>query len=53
MTKATLIRDNNYLRLAYRFRHLVRYHHCRKHGGVQADMVPEKELNILHLDSSD
>lgn len=29
---------------------LVYYHHGRKHGGMQADMVLEKEPVILHLD---
>jgi hypothetical protein len=37
------------LGLVYRFRGLVHYHHGRKHGRVQADMVLEKELRILHL----
>jgi hypothetical protein len=27
---------------------LVYYHHGRKHGGTQADMVLEKKLRILH-----
>lgn len=26
------------------------YLHGKKHGGVQADMMLEKELRILHLD---
>lgn len=39
---------------AYSFGDLVHYHHGREHdgwkcGGVRADMVPEKELRILHL----
>ena len=25
------------------------YHHGRKHGSVQADLVLEKELRVLHL----
>ena len=34
------------------FRGLVHYLvHGRKHGGMQADMVMEKELRALHLDS--
>jgi hypothetical protein len=37
--------------LAYSFRSLVYYHHGRKHGGVQADVVLEKELRVLYLDS--
>ena len=38
------------MRLAYSFRYLVHYHHGRKHGGMQADMVQEKKLRVLHLD---
>ena len=34
----------------YSFRGSVYYHHGRKHGNVQADMVLEKELWVLHLD---
>jgi hypothetical protein len=37
------------LGLAYRFRGSAHYHHGRKHGSVQADMVLE-ELRVLHLD---
>jgi hypothetical protein len=36
--------------LAYRFRGSVHYHHGRKHGSIQADMVLEEELRVLHLD---
>ena len=36
--------------LSYSFRGSVHYHHGRKHGSVQADMVLEKELRVLHLD---
>jgi len=49
MTKATLIKENTPLELAYSFRGSVHYH-GGKHGGVQADMVLEKELRVLHLD---
>ena len=38
------------MRLVYSFRGLVCYHHGEKHGGMQADMVLEKELRVLHLD---
>ena len=50
MTTATLMKANVSLELAYRFRGLVHYHHSRKHGSIQADMVLEKELRVLHLD---
>jgi hypothetical protein len=43
MTKATLIKANTSLGLAYHFRGLVHYH-VGKHGSMQADMVMEKEL---------
>jgi hypothetical protein len=33
--------------LAYSFRGSVHYHHDRKHGSVQADIV--QELRVLHL----
>ena len=42
-------RGKNPLGLAYSFRGLVHYHHGRKHGSIQADMVLE-EPRILHLD---
>ena len=32
------------------FRDLVNYHHGRKHSGVQADVVLEREQRVLHLD---
>ena len=32
------------------FRDLVHYHHGGKHGSMQADMVLEKELRVLHID---
>ena len=49
MTKATPIKDNIYLGLAYSSRGPVYYHHGGKHGSVQADMVLE-ELRVPHLD---
>ena len=50
MTKATLIKANISLELAYSFRGLVYYHHGRKHGSMQADRVLERYLSILYLD---
>jgi hypothetical protein len=47
MTKASLIKDNISLRLAYRLRGSVHYHHGGKHGNMQADMVLEEELRVL------
>ena len=49
MTKITLIKANICLGLAYSFRGSVHYHHGRKHGSMQAYLVLEKELRILHL----
>jgi hypothetical protein len=49
MTTVTLIKANISLRLAFSFRGLVHYH-GGKHGSMQADMVLEKELRVLHLD---
>ena len=44
----------------YKGKHLIRfkaserisvhYHQGRKHGSLQVDMAPEKELRVLHLD---
>jgi hypothetical protein len=48
MTKASLIKDNIQLRLAYSFRGSIHYHQGRKHGSIQADMVQE-ELRVLYL----
>ena len=51
MTKATLIKENISLGLAYSFRGLmVHYHHSGKHGSMQADMVL-KAPRAIHLDS--
>ena len=49
MTLAILIKENIYLGLAYRFRASVHYHHGGKHGSMQADMMLERELKVLHL----
>ena len=32
------------------FRGLVHCHHGGKHGGMQADMVLERKLRVLHMD---
>jgi hypothetical protein len=42
MTRATLIKANISLRLAYRFRASIQYQQGRKHAGMQADMVLER-----------
>ena len=48
--QGNLTKDNISLGLAYSLRGLVHYHHGGKHGGVQADMVLEKERGVLHPD---
>jgi hypothetical protein len=52
MTKTSLIKENINLRLAYSFRGSVHYHHGRKHGTMQADLVLEalKGPIVLYLD---
>ena len=50
MTKATHTKVTVSLWLTYSFGGSVHYHHDRKLGSKQADMVLEKELSILHLD---
>jgi hypothetical protein len=50
MTKATLIKANIQLRLAYSFRGLIPYHDGGDHDTTQADMVLEEKPRILHLD---
>ena len=49
MTKATLIKENISLGLAYSFRDLVHYHHGGKHSGIPADMDVEKEPRFYIL----
>ena len=51
MTNATLIKKLIKLALAYSLRSLVYYPHGGSHGGIQADIVLEKELRVRHLDS--
>jgi hypothetical protein len=38
------------LGLVYSFRGFILYHYGEKLGNIQADMVLEKELRVLHLD---
>ena len=45
----TLTKKNIGLGLAYRFSTLVHYCHGGKHDSIQADMVLEMELRVLHL----
>jgi hypothetical protein len=39
--------------ISYRFRGLFFYCHDEKHGGMQADVVFEKELRVLHLQATE
>ena len=42
-------KGKHFIGLTYSFRGLVHYHHSRKCGSLQANMVLE-ELRVLHLD---
>jgi hypothetical protein len=46
-TQSNSYEGNISLRLAYSFRGLVYYYHCRKCGGTPADMVLQKEFYTL------
>jgi len=46
MAKATLTKDNISLGLVYSFSGLVHYHHGRKQGSIQTDIVLERELRV-------
>lgn len=48
MTKATLRREN--IGAGLQLRGLVHYHHGGEHGSMQAAMVLEKALRVLHVD---
>jgi hypothetical protein len=52
VTTTTLIKKKNLIGAGLQFRGLVHCHHDRKHGSLQADMVLERQLRILYLDSS-
>ena len=49
MTKASLIKDNIYLGVAYSFRCSVHYSHGEKQDSMQPDMMLD-EPRVLHLD---
>jgi hypothetical protein len=49
MIMVTLKKENISLGLALQFRSSVHYHHVRKHGSTQADIVQEKELTVLQI----
>ena len=40
------------MRLVYKFRGLVCYHHGWKHGSMQADIVLEKEIEELFIQTN-
>ena len=50
MSTAALIKRNISLGLVHSFSGLVHYCHGDKHDSMQADMVLEKKLRVLHLD---
>jgi hypothetical protein len=43
-------RCKHFIGAALQFRGWVHYHHGGKYGSMQADMLLEKELRVLHLD---
>ena len=45
------MKENIYLELVYSFRGPVHYHHGRKHGSIQADLVLGKYLRVKCADS--
>jgi hypothetical protein len=49
MTKATLIKEKYLIGVGLQFRGLVHYHHGRKHGSTQVDMVLEKEMSYIFV----
>jgi hypothetical protein len=48
MTMATFMKNDFKWGQDYSFRGLVYYHHGEKHGGMQADMVLEKDMRTLN-----
>ena len=48
MTKATSIKSE-FIWVSNRFRGSIQYHHCKRHASIQADMMLEKKLRVLHL----
>lgn len=51
MKVKTLIKESTLLGLELQFRGLVHCQDGRKHGNMQGDMVLEKGLRAVHLDS--
>lgn len=49
LTMATTIKENMELGPTYSFGGLVHYPHDRKYGGMEAGMVLENVLRVLHL----
>jgi hypothetical protein len=49
VNKVALIKENISLGLAYSFRSSVHHYHGKKHEGMQASMVLEKELRVYIL----
>ena len=43
-------KDEYFIEACLQFRSLVHCHYGREHGSMQADMMLEKELRVLHLD---
>ena len=43
-------KGKNLIEAGVQFRDLIHYHCGGKHGAMQADVVLEKEMRVLHLD---
>jgi hypothetical protein len=43
-------KGKHFIEAGLQFRGLVHYHHGRKYGGMQAGVVLEKKLRVVHLD---
>jgi hypothetical protein len=43
-------KGQHFIETGLQFRGSVHYHHGGKHGSIQAGMVLEEELRVLHLD---
>ena len=42
--------EKHVIEAGLQFQKLVHYHHGGKQGSMQVDMMPEKDLGVLHLD---
>lgn len=50
MIKSTPMKESIYAGFAHSFRDLVHYHHSGEHHSIQAEMMMETKLKVLHPD---